>query len=49
MVDFITKHVLLLEKVLNAYQKVFSVSWLVLNMFVFVLEGNAMFHKLSER
>ncbi len=49
MVDFISKRVQLLEKVLNAYHKVFLVSWLVLNMFAFVLQGNAMFHKLSER
>ncbi len=49
MVDFISKRVQLLEKVVNAYHKVFLVSWLVLNMFTFVLQGNAMFHKLSER
>jgi hypothetical protein len=49
MVDFISKRVLLLEKVLNVYHKMFLVNWLVLNMFDFVLQGNAMFHKLSER
>jgi hypothetical protein len=37
LVNFTNKHVLLLEKVLNAYHKVFLVSWLVLNMFAFVL------------
>jgi hypothetical protein len=49
MVDLKNKWVLLFEKVLNAYHTVFLVSWLVLNMFVFVLQGNMMFHKLSER